>query len=670
MKKTFLTAQIAAAVFAVLFTALFFPRHSAGEEQDFFPRFVDVDGSLDFLFERRDTRRTTETLTLDTKQYQAIERIKIMTDGYLYDPRFMIFYLNGGFGFDQTYYRSNFIYKRASDLLDEYDLTLFFLPEHPYNLELYTRRQIPPMSPMSPEIVISNSRGALFRYKQSPLWFNLGVNWQQVENDSTVETTQYLANGTYSIGPFDNYAGYTETHSASPGFGEAEVTAADFTNTFKYRQSFVLASSVENLEQTQRRILGPDTDTETFSWSEMLSWQLPANLFANVSHNYQKSNVVQTGFNAYTADARYTTDGASLNHQLYNSLRTTAAINRSTLEATGGDTSSLIKLLSVAYEKMIPTGGMHAEYAYSDTEATRRGAAFIFNETHTAQVPGGTFFLNSLAINTSSINLQVKDPVNQGLVSMVRNVDYQVFQFGNQVQIMVLNLPAPVGPPVPSFTYTFVASYALLNNESSTDITSNGIALRFKLIEGFFNPYFSFTRTNMRVVTGVFFGGDDTTTTRIYGYTIQQDPFTLMFEYTDFDSRLNPYRNIRSSLEYRQAVLEDFDVMAQLLYNDMERPPQNGQSEYSDKNTHMQLTARKRFLPENLDLNVTGSYDVRNTTGVTSKTYTFYPVVIWHVGKLDVNFRMARSYTLSFSPSGRSTYETGDYFLTVSRKLF
>jgi hypothetical protein len=670
VKKNACTAQIAVIAFAVVLAALLSPRPAAAE--DFSPQFVDYSGSVDLILQRIDTRRKTQTLTLDTNQYLAIERLKIATDGFVYDPRFMIFFLGGGFGFEQSYYNSYWLWSRANEFYDEYDLTVFLLPEHPYNLELYTRRQIPPMSPMYPKMVVANSRGAIFRYKQNPFTLYLGATWQSIENNDTVETMQYTARGTYTVGPFDNSAGYTRTDTTSFYGGENLYTQYDFSNIFRVDR-LSLSSSVQKNEQTQTSILAVVTDSDTFAWSEILSLRLPLNLEANLAHTYQKNDIVQTGLGNYTATTEYRTDGISLTHQLYNSLRTTFSLNKQTLEATGGDSSSRMTLFTIGYDKMIPTGSMHADYSFQDTNATRTGAAYIFNESHVAQVPGGSFMLSNQAVDTTSITLQVKDPVNQSLVTMVPNVDYQVLRFGNQVQILVQNLPASLGPPVPSFGYTFVASYTLLFNESETDITSNGIYVRFKLIEGFFNPYFSYIKTNMDVVSGTFFGGNDVTTTKIFGYSLVRDPFQLLFEYTDFESQVSPYRNLRSSFQYRQAVLEDFDILAMILYNEMKRPAPQQRGfggDYTDKTTSLMLTAHKRFLPQNLDLYATGSYEVRDTSGTTSDTYALNTNLAWHVGRLDVTLKNSRAYTRSFSTGGTQTYQTDNYFLMVSRKLW
>ena len=667
MKNGVTKVHIAALVLAVITVAAFFPS-CAIAEGDFLPRFVNLTGTLDLTMRMRDLHRTSPNFSWDASQYSSIERMKLVSYGYVYDPRFIIFFLNGALGFEQASNAYLMQRSRISQVFDEYDFTAVLLPERPYNLTVFTRRDFPPTSPLTPERVIFTSEGAIFHYRQNPLSLSLSATNQSVEGRDTVDSRQHSGLVSYAVGPFSNEAGYTRGETTSSGANQVVTTDSSFKNGLS-----VHAVSLSSNVGTSRLVqTGPEStpiDRNAFSWSENLSMRFPYQFSADVSHAYRKDEIMGgTGGLSQTSISRSNSDAVFLRHQLYNSLATTASLNRSSSEATGGDTDSSTKSLSFLYTKFIPIGKFSMGYTVSDSSLTRKGALAIFNEPHPSPVPG-SFILNNQALDISTITVMVKDPVTQILVPLTENVNYQILLFGNTVQISVLTVPASLGPPVPS--YNFIVSYSLLSSDSTIDLKTKGVNLNFALFDGLFNPYASYSTTETEVVSGTFPGGGDVSTTKIYGYTLQKEPFRLLLERTAFTSRESLYRKLKCSLEYRQRVSEDIDIFAQIQFNEISRHFTRRSNEYSEKDTLLTLTAHKQFASEHLDLYAGGSYMVQTMMGTSSKSYSLYPSLAWHIGKLDIMATISKTFSVTIGASGgQTTYAVDEYFLNVSRKIF
>ena len=167
MKKKIIIARIVALIFASTAAAFLLPPGAAGEEMDFVPRVDDFTGMLDVSMAHVDSQIKTGGNREATSLYSTIERLKLGAGGYVYHPRFLSFRIEGVAGFDQSTYDSTWMRSRTSHAFDEYNATVYLLPEHPYNLELFTRRAIAALSPLYAQESITASRGALFRYRQN-----------------------------------------------------------------------------------------------------------------------------------------------------------------------------------------------------------------------------------------------------------------------------------------------------------------------------------------------------------------------------------------------------------------------------------------------------------------------------------------------------------------------
>ena len=671
--KKVIIVRIAAFVFAGITAALFFPRHVIGEEPDFIPRVENISGSLELDMRRIDTRKMWRDFETDTTLFSSIERLRLATDGYIYHPRFIVFRIGGAVGLDQGYYiTTGYRNVNPVHVFDEYDINFTLLPEHPYNLDVFARRMVAPLSPINPQSTLATSHGASFRYRQQPLTFYLSAVSQSMETgNSSFDSTQYSASGSYGIGPVRNAASYSHADSLTSQGTEAVRTTSSFNNGISlYKNAVSLDSRIGADRQTQTNPFAPLIETDSTAWVEHLHTDLPLNFSADIQHDYHKDEITTeqmlptletTTFN------RTNTNSGSITHMLYQSLRSTYSAVESTSQASGGDTESHLQAVAFSYLKNIPIGALNANYSFQSSSFTQTGAAAFTNEKHTTVVPG-TFLLVNQA-NPSTITVLVTDPATQNLVPLSINANnYQVVQFGNTVQITIQSLPAII-VFVPGAPYDFTVSYSLLSIDSETKIRTNTFNLGFTLLDGLFNPFFGLTTSDVDTVFGTVSSRDDITSTTL-GYTARISPFSFFTQYTNYRSRFSPYQSLNTWAEYQQFITEDTDVLARLLYNRTERPATQTSSSYSEEITTMNVTGHKAFIHENLNLFAGASYSLRRLTSISSNSYELNTALKWRVGMLDVSVSATRTATVSTGVSGRQTEEEDSYYLTVSRKLF
>ena len=641
---------------------------------DFFPRVEYTTGSLELNVWMRDSKRTGGNNSTETAYDSLTERIRLYADGYVYHPRFLIFRLGGSAGLIQAETTmTGAPSQNTSHPFNEYDAGVTLLPAHPYNLELFTRRQQNSPNPLSAESSVNSVQGALFRYKQKPLFFHLNAILSSFERRvDRSDAKQYTAEGSYFIGPTTNNAGYDRTETTTSWGQQSVRTNSYFTNILTLGPVSLTSNVGTGRQQQNGPAEAPSFRQDTSAWSERLSAQLPLHFSFDAGHSYNKqettteqapSSPERTVFN------KTTTNSLAINHQLYSSLRTGYHASEQLTQTTGGDTDSSQQTLFIAYTKKIPNGDLRAGYSIQDQTLARRGAAVIVNEPHTSVAVPGVLPLNNQAANPSTIIVMVRNPnPPQDLVTLTENVNYTVQQFGTVLQITVLNLPPHINPPAPA--YDFLVSYSLLRNNSELDIDRNTFNLGFSFLDGLFSPFFSYSTSDEKVISGTFPGGDSTTKTTTYGYTAVIKPFTLYMERIEYQSEFSPYRSVRATTDYRKLFNEDIDIVARLSYVETEHLATLVSNYYFEKTTNMEVTVHTVFPHENLELFAGGVYMVSKVTGMTTTSDTLNASLRWHKGLLDVLATASKTYTVMEGTTGRQTHAVDALFLTVSRKIF
>ncbi len=647
---------------------------------DFFPSVEYVTGSLELDMQQRAYKTTTVNTSTETSMRSITEKIRLDSYGYMYHPRFLLFQLGGAAGLIQDSTTTGGALAGKNHGFDEYNADVMLLPEHPYKLELFTRKQMGAPMPFSPESVVNTTEGAIFSYKQKPLFLHFDTIDTSYERGSNwSDAKQNDASGTLFIGPTTNTASYQQINTTTAQGETAFSTYSYFNNTLRLR-ALSLNSQVSKQHQSQTSSAEmPTIGTDRSVWYEHLDARLPYNLSLYAEHNYRReentteqplpSSPEMTVFNKDTLDS------VNIEHQLYNSLRTRYNASERKRRSTSGNADSTQQGLSISYAKLIPGGGFSVGCSFLDILDTRTGAANILNEAHSQVLVPGVFMLYNQAVDLSTITVMLQDPnPPQNLVTLTLNVNYTIQQFGNAVQITILNLPPAINPPTPNNLYDFVVSYVLAQNNLQAETKNKSINLSFSLFDGLFGPYFSYSTSDFKVISGTFPGGDNVTRTITYGYSVHRKPFTFQLEHTDFQSMINPYRSLRASTDYQQLLTADTEVIARLSFYKTERFATEFSSSSLDQATIAEVTAIKRFPYENLELFGGGIYTVNEVIGMTTKNYTLNTSLKWHIGKLDVYASGSKTYSISVATSGKQSskqsFEQDAYYLIVSRKIF
>ena len=175
-------SYLKSAVCAVLF--FFVLGHSSAsfsQELTFTPTFYSMHSALELDMSQQMTeyRQGNQTTKSSTRAWG--EKINLSGGGFVYHPRFFVFQANLSEGLSQAHNSDS---NTQSGTTTDYELRSKFLPEHPYNLELYTLHNATAAKAtfLQGPTDTYDQTGAIFRYQDRPFSF----------------TTSYHANSTNS----------------------------------------------------------------------------------------------------------------------------------------------------------------------------------------------------------------------------------------------------------------------------------------------------------------------------------------------------------------------------------------------------------------------------------------------------------------------------------------
>jgi hypothetical protein len=673
-----INAVQAVCAFVIAGALVLFPLPSFGDGKRFVPTLLDYDGDVEIGMTSETNENTSGGSGLKTSDTTAMERLRLVTTGYIYHPRFILFRLGGAGGFLQEDFEStSSAASHTARSANEYEVRTFILPEHPYNLELYTLQRSPLIKGrFSQTTPRSRERGAIFRYTRRPLFAEMSATENTTTGLFSYTAKTYRGNIGHYLGPFFNSAGYARTESTTSQNVQTTRNDSFFNNQFNL--SFLtLNSRFETDRQEQEDPLAAPVNTETVSWIEQLNSELPGNLNAAASYNLLKdTRTTEQTVSSPESMLFSKSDNArlTLSHRLYSSLRTNYNVNYVSAESTGGDTRTASQSLTSAYTKKIPIGRFLAGINLSNSRSEIRGAPVVVREAHALPGPivsGVTFFLNAQPVDETTIDLRVKDPLSGNLIPMTLGPNYQINKFGNTVQIVVLSLPSPVDQNL-SVTYEFHASYSLIPSNVAFETRTEGYNLKFELFDNLLSPYYSHTSTIQEVVSGSLPGGPDSLTLETVGVIVQKMPYIFTTEYDSARSRLNPYRTWKTMAEYRKNMTEAMNITARISRTYSTYPEAiawQGTKGYAEKITRADATLQKSFPRRNLDLFVGGSYFDRSSS-INSTGYSLNATLSWRIGRLTANLGAIINDSYSTLPTGKQTLNYEYYYLTLTRKLF
>jgi hypothetical protein len=668
----------------MVFLAAFSSRATADWRQ-FIPKITDYAGFLtvEGSYETHEDRVDVAGQKRSDLFFRQI--VELAATGYVYHPRFIVYYAGISGGLKEE--KSSGLGQRTSwDVMnaEEYDFSALVLPEHPYNLELFTRRMEPlAKGQLSQQFTtVAYSSGAIFRYKKKPYFLNVHYLRNSTDYASgSYTTSKYGFLGTYHKeiekeggNTYSFAVAYDHQDSSASGFGST-TDDASLSNTISFRKVHLSSGLSFHMADQQGGVGGISLSAKSFSWNERGQVSLPWNFSADLSYVLSKDWLKTGGDSLQEANVSNTNQNAafSLTHRLYDSLISTYSAGYSSLRSDSGNSSTISNSLGFAYVKRVPLGRLRATFSAGISDTTATGSQPVVNEPHDGvTVPFGDFTLNERDVDPASIVVFLKSPLVPGaLVDLRENIDYFVLASGGTVQIALVNLPPAFVVPG---TYDFSVTYTVRNRTGGFKVRTLSSTISYLLFGEMIIPYWNHSESKETLKEGFTGVVPFSVASDQWGLTFNRRPFSAAVRYELIRSTFTPSKGWKAELNYIDTFFQHTQVQASVMYGVKSYPNGIatvgfGSSPYRDKLFGASAGVQQRIPKINLFVYAGGSYSKEKGLGEAT-TYSLNSNVMWAVGKLLVN----GGATASFSDSvigGIVTKRVDQYYyLSLKRKLF
>jgi hypothetical protein len=576
------------------------------------------------------------------------EKLTFYSDGYFYHPRFLQYHVSLSGALKQEDYEANYLepqgWRHGTGL--EYDTRFYFLPEHPYNLELFALQYQPLFKEQAAtqRDSLQTSRGGLFRYRKKPVFFSTRLTDNTTQSGSYTTDVRRLGmdaqyfqryaggnqlsfNGAYNPSRFSNSLGL---HGNSE-----EYLLGNLVDLQRVR----LSSSLTQNNSDQENTSSGSFKSEQLAWYEILNAYLPWNFRTDLSYRQQNNSTENTTAGSSQSD-RLTDESRIVQldviHHLFQSLDTVYSFLDSSRATTGGDTTFSSNTLSMSYTKLIPNGRLAVGVNYGRGLTDTQGQADILNEPHTAVAVPGSFTLNQPNVDPQTVVVYLKSPLPPfNTVRLVESVHYTLTSTSNTFDVNVLALPALFVVPG---TYDFLVSYSISAGDFRLRSDNIGYNASVELFDTMLTPYYSHAEVRSTLLTGSFPGTPPDSTTDTLGVRFHRGPLRALGEYQRFDWEISPYRSWRTEVQYVGPVSPTARLYATLSYLDKYYPEGNSMNSngaYTDRAATASGSYQKQVPDRNLALSAGGSY-TRLQGQVDGNAYSLNSSLTWKVGKLDL----------------------------------
>jgi hypothetical protein len=669
-------------IFIIALFCLTAPACVLADLRQFIPQIYSTEGDLEInaSYESKENRLAGKgTQTSDTF---LNEKIVLTVNGFVYHPRFLLFLGKIGLGFSQEKYSSSSAGTDESSesnmFIQEYEFRTLLLPEHPYNLELYAMRYNPfIVGKANPEISsVTLSEGALFNYKKRPFKFKLNYSMSDTESSRSVSESK-------NFNAFANYFKENFTLAGALSRAVTKNTIGSVGSEFK-----LLNYSIENqIRLFQRKVYFTSNASQVISdqqsvktvtegnrltWTEQLNMYLPWNFNTILTYGYfkdvQKSRDIDTEAKGLL-DSMSNSAGLSITHMLYESLRTVYNFNYNATFTSTGDSEITMNYFGTSYIKKIPWGKLIADLQLSNSHLERIGAPTVIDENIQAKI-FDEFTLKESNIDVELIRVFVIDPVTGGPIELTNNVHYSVDRVGDTVKIFIIDIPFEAKNPDPFYEYTFKVRYSFIVSSIEIEKSGFGYNLKLELFDRLVNPYYLYNHEDQKLLSGTLSGGTDTITSQTVGLVLQKQPYSLLMEYQDYDSRLTPSKRFRAETKYMQNFEQTTYIDARVYYTKV----QNLAGLFDPESTTetsigMDLRVSKRYPRKNLTVTAFGAYSNRKSNFKTN-VYSLGGAVTWKVAMIDLSLGANMSMIESALDTGKAETTSQTYYFTLKRKLF
>ncbi|MBF0559993.1 MAG: hypothetical protein HQL08_14575, partial [Nitrospirae bacterium] len=578
LQKKFLSLAVVSSMLVLV------PSTAQCDLAQFVPRLYNFHGFLEmeaFRDVKDDRISGTGSKSSDTI---FAEKLSFSAEGFIYHPRFakLDIAISGNFSQEQQEQQNTQggSVPWSNSMGIGYDVHLKILPEHPYNLELFSLRGIgfSPGGTQSGQQT-NDQYGAIFTYYETPYSLNATYILSSEKSDkfssdspSLIVFGGHSADFTTTSLLYQHMTSRTD-FTTSASLNRSDTTKDDYnlSNTLKYRNA-ALASSV-NLALSDQKTVPSSSDVAMrfLSWNESMTWRLPWNFHSSFTFSRiaTSMNSKEEGTDTSTSNTSYN-KGFSVGHQLFESLQTEYTMSflndQSSDNARSNGTS---QGLTVTYIKKIPGGSMNISLVGGDTVESRNGTIVIIGEPHAAKLsaPDNQVVLGKTSVQLSTIVVKVRIPGTETVYELP-NTYYLVTMKGLYPVVTIYDLPSD--PPVkqidPNFNYSFTVSYSLVPDNVKLHTSQKGYAMHFVLFDNFLAPFYQYSSSRQKVLAGTLNGTPSSSENTTFGVTLNKWAFSLSASYSNSVSTLSPSRQFLSELSFSNDIGGDTSLRLGVRY--------------------------------------------------------------------------------------------------------
>lgn len=614
------------------------------------------------------------------------EKLTLFSNGYAYHPRFVQYRFSIAGALKQEDYSSSFSSNSSGWTNNtglEYDVRLFFLPEHIYNVTAFAARYEPLFKEQaaSQHNAVENTQGVSFRYRQKPYFLHSGYGHHNIESGLTTSDIQRFFLDSEYFKRFVNGNEVSVTGAFNPSWFTS--TGGVDGSTYQYLlgnlvnlQQVRLTSNLSKVQADQQSGTLQSFSNDQLSWYELLTAYLPWQFRTDLRYLYQNNDsTIDEPGSVPSRNLNNTSNNIELDvaHRLYESLDTTYTFLDNWQNSSGGQTSFLGHSLSLNYTKEIPWGRVLAGTTVGTGVTDSSGQASIVNEPHPAVPVPGSFVLGQPNADPAAIIVLLKSPLPPfQLIQLVENVNYVVIPVQNTFQINVFSLPPQFVVPG---TYDFFVSYSLAGGSFKLRTDTYGSNASVQLFEDLLTPYFSYLLVRSDVLSGEFPGVPLDSTTYTGGLILHRGPVRVRGEYQDFQWDAAPYMAWLADVQYVSALTATTSIYGAVSY--LNKHYTQGSivyygnvTDYTEESLTGSGNIQQQLFDRSLFLSAGGSYSRINGL-VDTNAYSGNASLIWKIGKVDLTVGASAYGSDSSGTNSVSTRRTHEaFYLKFRRRLF
>jgi len=597
------------------------------------------------------------------------EQVTLFSRGSIYHPRFLQYLLSLSGALKQEDYS-------ATDSTHagwmtgtgfEYEARFFFLPEHPYNVDLFALRHEPLyMQQSSTEHdSVETSNGIQFRYRGKPFFFHTGYL------DNTTSSFAVDANVRRLVADGQYYKTYARGHQLSlnalyneswfTGAGGLDGSSRDYgaggyfdVTQARFNATVTKSTATQDSPQSGR------FEGDRFAFHELLTVYLPEHFRTELSYrilNNDSTSPARAGPGTVKLSETSRDFEFNLIHRLYQSLDSRYTFLRNARTAFAGDSTLTTHTLDFNYGKTIPRGRAMAGLALSRSDSDNSGRTDIVSEAHPGTAVPGSFVLGQQNVQAASVDVSIPSPLPPfPIIHLVPGIDFTVTPIGNSLRVDIL----PLGPPfvVPG-TFDITVSYSLVSGQFELLTKSYAGNVSVSLLDNLLTPYIEYIAVRSDVVSGFFPGTSLDSTSTTVGLTFLDGPWRALAEYQSLQWEVSPFRAWRGEVQYVGSVAPSTRVFATAAYLHRYYPVGTSSSlpdPYTDVITTATASVQQDLFARSLMLQAGGTYS-RQDGRVHGNAYSLNGSLNWKIGKLDMSAGASgygsRTDTLTTAPYDR-----------------